>query len=160
MNQHRAAVELDTEEDFEVTSTKMLRIVEGPTFARGYGWILVAAALLVSTALSCGPPGSGDESRSRREHIPTPDRSQIQVIDQATPAGLTDTAAIAAYQQGYSHMRVAAWFAALAAYDEALRIQPHVAGLYEATGTAYLYADKHNQLSRIICPSKSPFGRG
>ena len=44
---------------------------------------------------------------------------------------LTDPAASAAYHQGYSHMREAAWFAAIAAYDEAIRIQPEVAGLYE-----------------------------
>ena len=37
----------------------------------------------------------------------------------------------------------AAWFASIAAYDEAIRIQPGVAELYEARGTAYMYAGRH-----------------
>ena len=41
-------------------------------------------------------------------------------------------------------MREAAWFVAIAAYDEAIRIQPEVAGLYEARGTAYMYAGRHD----------------
>ena len=41
-------------------------------------------------------------------------------------------------------MRAAAWFAAIAAYDEAIRIQAEVAGLYEARGTAYMYAGRHD----------------
>ena len=36
------------------------------------------------------------------------------------------------------------WFAAIDAYDEAIRIQPEVAGLYEARGTAYMYAGRHD----------------
>ena len=42
-------------------------------------------------------------------------------------------------------MRDAAWFSAIAAYDEAIRIQPEVAGLYEARGTAYMYAGRHDE---------------
>ncbi len=42
-------------------------------------------------------------------------------------------------------MREAAWFSAIAAYDEAIRIQPDVSGLYEARGTGYMYAGKHDQ---------------
>ena len=41
-------------------------------------------------------------------------------------------------------MRAAAWFAAIAAYDEAIQIQPEIAGLYETRGTAYMYADRHD----------------
>ena len=41
-------------------------------------------------------------------------------------------------------MREADWFAAIAAYYEAIRIQPEVAGLYEARGTAYMYAGRHD----------------
>ena len=41
-------------------------------------------------------------------------------------------------------MREAAWFTAIAAYDEAIRIQPEVAGLYEARGTPYMYAGRHD----------------
>ncbi len=37
-------------------------------------------------------------------------------------------------------MRDAAWFSAITAYDEAIRIQSEVGGLYEARGTAYTYA--------------------
>ena len=42
-------------------------------------------------------------------------------------------------------MREAAWFAAIAAYDEAIRIETDVSGLYEARGTAYMYSGRHNQ---------------
>ncbi len=63
----------------------------------------------------------------------------MQIIDSEPPTGLTDPAAIAAYWQGYSNMRAATWPAAIDAYDEAIRIQPDVASLYEARGTAYMY---------------------
>ena len=65
-------------------------------------------------------------------------------IDRGLPNGLTDPAESAAYVQGYSHMLDASWFSAIAAYDEAIRIQPDVAGLYEARGTAYMYAGQHD----------------
>ena len=108
--------------------------------------IKVASALLtLALILACGPRVPSDETLSRQDHIPTPDRSQVQIIDADLPAGLTDTDAISAYQQGYAHMRTAAWFSAIAAYDEAIRIQPAVSGLYEARGTAYMYADRHDQ---------------
>ena len=41
-------------------------------------------------------------------------------------------------------MREASWFAAIAAYDEAIRLQPEVTRLYEAKGTAYMYAGQHH----------------
>ena len=41
-------------------------------------------------------------------------------------------------------MRASERFAATVAYDEAIRIQPEVAGLYEARGTAYMYAGRHD----------------
>ena len=66
------------------------------------------------------------------------------IIDQGLPDGLTDPAASAAYVQGYSHMLDAAWFSAIAAHDEAIRIQPDVAGLYEARSTPYIYAGQHD----------------
>ena len=81
---------------------------------------------------------------SRQDYIPTPDRAQVVIIDRGLPDGLTDPAASAAYEQGYSHMLDAAWFAAIVAYDEAIRIQPDVAGLYEARGTSYMYAGQHD----------------
>ena len=96
--------------------------------------------VLLVLALACGTGAPSDETLGRQDHIPTPDRSQIQVIDQELPEGLTDPAASAAYDQGYSHMREASWLAAIAAYDEAIRLQPEVTGLYEARGTAYMYA--------------------
>ena len=100
--------------------------------------------MLVLT-LACGAEGPSNETLPRQDPIPTPDRSQVQVIDDETPAGLTDADAISAYQQGYAHMRAAAWFSAIAAYDEAIRIEPAVSGLYEARGTAYMYAGRHDQ---------------
>jgi tetratricopeptide (TPR) repeat protein len=100
--------------------------------------------MLVLT-LACGAGGLGDETLGRQDPIPTPDRSQVQAIDDEVPAGLTDADAISAYQRGYAHMRAAAWFSAIASYDEAIHIQPAVSGLYEARGTAYMYAGRHDQ---------------
>ena len=104
------------------------------------GSVVVTLAL----ALACGARVPSDETRGRQDIIPTPDRSQVQVIDRELPAGLTDPAASAAYDQGYSHMRETSWFAAIAAYDEAIRLQPEVTRLYEARGTAYMYAGRHD----------------
>ena len=42
-------------------------------------------------------------------------------------------------------MREAAWFSAIAAYNESIRIKPDVSGLYEARGTAYMYAGRHDE---------------
>ncbi len=94
---------------------------------------------------ACGAVETGNETLGRQDSFPTPDRSQVQVIDDATHAGLTDAYVICGYQQGYAHMRAAAWFSAIAAYDEAIRIQPEVSDLYEARGTAYMYAGRHDQ---------------
>ena len=101
------------------------------------------ATLVLALACSAGAPS--DETLGRQDNIPTPDRSRAQIIDREPPTGLTDPTARAAYEQGYSHMREAAWFSAIAAYDEAIRIQPEVAGLYEARGTAYMYAGRHDE---------------
>lgn len=79
--------------------------------------------MLVLT-LACGAGSPTDESRGRQDPIPTPDRAQVQIIDDETPAGLTDADAINAYQQGYAHIRAAAWFSAIAAYDEAIASNP------------------------------------
>ena len=87
--------------------------------------------LLLALACSAGAPS--DKTLGRQEYIPTPDRSQVVIIDRGLPDGLADPAAGTAYEQGYSHMR------------EAIRIQPDVAGLYEARGTAYMYAGKHDE---------------
>ena len=100
--------------------------------------------MLVLT-LVCGAGGPDNEPLGRQDPIPTRDRSQVQVIDKEVLTGLTDADAISAYQQGYAHMRAAAWFSAIAAYDEAIRIQPDVSDLYEARGTAYMYAGRHDQ---------------
>ena len=109
---------------------------------RPYIFATTMATLVLALACSAGEPS--DEMLSRQDHFPTPDRSRVQIIDRDFPAGLTDPAASAAYDQGYSHMREAAWFAAIAAYDQAIRIQPEVARLYEARGTAYMYAGRHD----------------
>ena len=95
--------------------------------------------------LACGAGEPGNEAIGRQAPIPTPDRAQVLIIDDETPAGLTDANAISAYQQGYAHMRAAAWFSAIAAFDEAISIQPKVSGLYEARGTAHMYAGRHDQ---------------
>ena len=94
--------------------------------------------------LACNARSPVGDPASRLNLIPTPDQSRAQIIDRERPAGLTDPAASAAYDQGYSHMLDAAWFAAIAAYDEAIRIQPEITGLYEARGTAYMYAGRHD----------------
>ena len=95
-------------------------------------------------ALACSTGAPSDETLSTQDHFQTPDRSRVQIIDRELPAGMTDPATRAEYEQGYSHMREAAWSAAIAAYDEAIRLQPEVAGLYEARGTAYMYDGQHD----------------
>ena len=95
--------------------------------------------------LACCAGGPSNETLGKQDPIPTPDRSQVQVIDDEAPAGLTYADAISAYQQGYAHMRAAAWFSAITAYDETIRIQTDVSGIYEARSTAYMYAGRHDQ---------------
>ena len=102
------------------------------------------AAIVILATMACGT-FTAEEDNGQQAQLPTPDRSQVQIIDPEPPTGLTHPAAVSAYQQGYAHMRAAAWFSAIAAYDEAVRIQPDVAGLYEARGTAYLYAGRHDE---------------
>ena len=105
---------------------------------------LGSVIVMLAMALACSAGAPSDETLGRQDYIPTPDRSQVVIIDQGFPNGLTDPAGSAAYVQGYSHMLDAAWFSAIAAYDETIRIQPGVAGLYEARGTAYMYAGQHD----------------
>ena len=107
-----------------------------------FGALSMAATLALMTA--CGVENAGGVAQPGGDYLPTPDQSQIQIIDQELPDGITDAPASAAYEQGYLHMREAAWCSEIAAYDEAIRIQPDVAGLYEARGTAYMYAGRHD----------------
>ena len=81
-------------------------------------WVTCTVATLL-VALAWGRNPTSDQTPSHGDLFPTPDRSQVQVIDDEAPAGLTDADAISAYRQGYAHMRAAAWFSAIAAYDEA-----------------------------------------
>ena len=104
----------------------------------------MVAMIALATSMGCSDLTARD-AHDRRVKFPTPDRSSIQIIDPEPPTGLTHPAAVKAYQQGYAHMRAAAWFSAIAAYDEAVRLQPDVAGLYEARGTAYLYSGRHDE---------------
>ena len=88
------------------------------------------AIIALATTMACSTFTAGEDDNDRQVQLPTPDRSQVQIIDPEPPTGLTDPAAVSVYQQGYAHMRASAWFSAIAAYDEAVRIQPDVAGLY------------------------------
>ena len=108
-------------------------------------YIFTTAMLTLVLALVCSASAPSEETLGSQDHIPTPDRSRAQIIDPELLAGLTDSAARAAYDQGYSPMREAAWFSAIAAYDEAIRLQPEVVGLYEARGTAYMYGGQHDE---------------
>ena len=104
----------------------------------------MVAIIVLAISMACSALTARDD-HDQQVQLPTPDRSQVQIIDPKPPTGLTDPAAVSAYQQGYAHMRAATWFSAIAAYDEAVRLQPDVAGLYEARGTAYLYAGRHDE---------------
>ena len=77
-------------------------------------------------------------ARGGQVYFPTPNRSEVVVIDWESPQNLPNREAIAAYQQGYSHMLNARWSSATAAFDEANRLQPDVASLHNARGTAQL----------------------
>ena len=101
--------------------------------------------IVLATVLACHAETPHDATRDQSNLLPTPDRSQVMIIAQEVPAELTDPGAVSAYRQGYQHMWDAAWFSAVAAYDEAIRIQPEVAGLYEARGTAYMYGGSHGE---------------
>lgn len=99
-----------------------------------------------STLLASSPVAPYDETRNQLHSHPTPDRSQVQVIDRETPTSLTDPDAISAYHHGYSNMRDAAWFSATTAYYEAIRIRPEVGVLHVTRGTAYMYAGRHAEV--------------
>ena len=99
----------------------------------------------LATVLACQAGAPQDDTSHQAAFLPTPDRSQVLIIDEEAPSGLTDPEAVSAYHQGYAHMRDAAWFAATAAYDKAIEIQPEVAGLYESRGTAYMYGGHHHE---------------
>ena len=103
----------------------------------------LVATLLV--ALACSGDPASERASSQGDHIPTPNRSQVQTIDAEPPAGLIDADAISASGQGYAHMREAAWFSVIEPTTRPFRIQPNVSGLCEARGTAYMYAGRHDQ---------------
>ena len=102
------------------------------TFAIAFIWAVVSACSVA------GPANDG--ARDGQVYFLTPNRSEVVVIGGESPQNLTNREAIAAYQRGYSHMLNARWSSAIAAYDEASRLQPGVASLYSARGTAHLYA--------------------
>ncbi len=101
--------------------------------------------IALATVLACQAGVPQDDTLHREPLLPTPARSEVLIVDEAAPYGLTDPEAASAYRQGYLHMRDAAWFAAISSFDEAIRIQPEVAGLYEARGTAYMYGGRHDE---------------
>ena len=101
--------------------------------------------IALATALACQAGVPQDDTSHQEPHLPTPDRSQVLIIDDEAPSSLTDPEAVSAYRQGYSHMKDSAWFAAIASFDEAIRIQPEVADLYEARGTAHMYGGRHDK---------------
>ena len=110
---------------------------------------VIVTALATVLARSAGTPP--EEAQNQQLPAATPDRSRLQIIDPEPPTELTDPAAIAAYRQGYSNMGAATWPAAIAAHDEAIRIQPEVAGLYEARGTARMYGgNDHGEAHRRL----------
>ena len=112
---------------------------------RNHTYILATALVMLVLTLSCGAGVPADEASGKQYQIPTPDRSQVLVTDEELPTGLTDADAISAYRNGYADMQAIAWPEAIASYHEAIRIQPDVSGLYEARGTAYMYAGQHDQ---------------
>ena len=107
----------------------------------GLAPLLIVSAILLACNSAAPDVTHPDQSNA----FPTPDRSEVVIVDPEAPSGLTDFEALSAYRQGYLHMRDAAWFSAIVSYDEAIRIQPEVAGLFEARGTAYMYAGRHDE---------------
>ena len=101
--------------------------------------------IALATVLACQDEAPQDDTSHREPHLPTPARPEVLIIDEATPSELTDPEASSAYCQGYPHMRDAAWFASVATFEEAIRIQPEVAGLYEARGTAYMNGGRQGE---------------
>ena len=106
---------------------------------------IAVVIITLATVLACQTRAPQDDTSHPATLLPTPDRSQVLIIDEEAPSRLTDPEAVSAYRQGYAHMRDATWFATIAAYDEAIEIQPEVAGLDEARGTAYMYGGNHDE---------------
>ena len=68
----------------------------------------IVAIVALATTMACSAFTAGEDANDQQVPLPTPDRSQVQIIDREPPHGLTDPAAVSAYQQGYAHMRAAA----------------------------------------------------
>ena len=101
--------------------------------------------IALTTVLACHAGSPQDDTSHQEPHLATPGRSQALIIDDEAPSSLTDPEAVSAYRQGHAHMTDAAWFAAIASFDEAIRVQPEVADLYETRGTAYMYGARHDK---------------
>ena len=102
--------------------------------------MVVAIAIMVSACNVNAPGGTGPSNRVR---LQTPDSAKVIVVDDQIPPDLTNPDAIAAFQSGYSHMLARQWHSAIAAYDEAVRLQPDSAATHNARGTTHLYAGNH-----------------
>lgn len=64
----------------------------------------MAASIALAISMACSAFTARDDP-DQQVQLPTPDRSQVQIIDPEPSTGLTDPAAVSAYQQGYAHMR-------------------------------------------------------
>ena len=115
-------------------SATLMPSTNGSHLPRRRGLLQIQAAVAVCFLIAmsgCAELTRGPDLPSARHHS-TPDRSQIVIADDQPPDGLTDPRAVAAYRQGYDHMLDGAWYSAIVAYDEVIRIQPQVAGTYNA----------------------------
>ena len=103
--------------------------------------MVVAFAVMVSACNVDSPGGTGPTDRGQ---LQTPDPAEVMVVDDQIPRDLTNPVAITAFQSGYNHVLARRWYSAIAAYDEAIRLQPDSAGTHDARGTAHRYAGNHD----------------
>ena len=108
------------------------------------GLVAVIALGIMVSASACNfdVPQSTEPGSITR--LPTPDTSEVVVIEDQIPADLADPDAVSAFQTGYNEMLARRWYSAIAAYDKAVRLEPGSAGLYSARGTAHRYAGDHD----------------
>ena len=79
--------------------------------------VMVVAIAIMASACNVNAPGGTEPSN--RTQLQTPDSAKVIVVDDQIPPDLTNPDAVAAFQNGYSHVLARQWHSAIAAYHEA-----------------------------------------
>ena len=106
---------------------------------------VLMAFFILGHASACNLDAPEGAESGYAARLPTPDAAEVIVVEDQIPSDLTDPGAVAAFQAGYNEMVGRRWHSAIAAYDEAARLQPNSAGVYGSRGTAHRYAGNHEE---------------